>query len=136
MHSDDVWMVNLFQSHYFSLNCFSLHTVVQFRLLIYFNSIFLLRSFIITTINHCISTLSDWFAYTVTFKSTSRWLCWITKVAGVMTSYSRIPFNWVAYFFLLWNVIRSSRFSILILIKSYSCRRHSSRCTGSLLLNW
>ena len=59
MHLYYVWVIDFFKSHYFSLNCFSFHTIVQFWFLVYLNCIFFHCVFVVAGIDYSIRTLAN-----------------------------------------------------------------------------
>jgi hypothetical protein len=59
MHSNYIRMINLFQSHYFSLDCLSFHTIVKFDLLVNLDCAFFHGCFVIAYIDNCKCTLAD-----------------------------------------------------------------------------
>ena len=70
IHFDNMRVVNFLQSHNFPLNCFSFHTIVQLRLLIYFNSKLAHVHFVITSVHCCVCSLADGFADLVVLQHT------------------------------------------------------------------
>jgi hypothetical protein len=59
VHFNDVRMVNLPQSCYFSLHSLFLHAVIQLGLLVYFNREFFTCRFVVARVNLGISSLSN-----------------------------------------------------------------------------
>jgi len=73
MHLNDMRMVNLFQSHYFTLHCFSFHRVIQFRFLVDFNSVFSHVNFVVAHMYDGVCPLTDGFANLVVFHDPGRY---------------------------------------------------------------
>lgn len=71
VHFDDMWMVNFLKGHYFTLNGFSLHGVVELGFLVNFNSKFSHVNFVITDVHDSVRSLTDWFADLIIFKNAS-----------------------------------------------------------------
>ena len=62
VHSNYVWVINLLQRQYFSLNSFPLHTIIQLALLINLNGVLLHIQFAIARVDHRIGTLTNRFS--------------------------------------------------------------------------
>jgi hypothetical protein len=72
MHLYDMWVVNLFQSHYLTLHSFSFHGIVQLRLLVDFYCVFPHVDFVVAHMYDGVCPLADGFAYLVVFHDASR----------------------------------------------------------------
>lgn len=59
VHPDYVWVIDLLESHDLPLDCFPLHAVIEFDLLIYFDGALLHRRLVITDVHDCESPLSN-----------------------------------------------------------------------------
>lgn len=68
VHFNYIWMIYFLKSHYFSLNSFSFHTIIQFWLLINLDCILFHCVLMVAGVYNSISTLTNRFSYLIVVK--------------------------------------------------------------------
>lgn len=133
MHLNYIRMIYFLKSHYFSLDSFSFHAIIQFWFLIYFYCIFLHCVFVIASIDNSVCTLTDGLSDLIIIKRTTElwyfetWgslrfivkcillfivlLSWIFQTISFKTLRNEIPF-----FFNIFTVISLFRWISLLFI--------------------
>lgn len=71
MHFYNMWVVYFLQGHYFTLDGFSLHGVVQFCFLVDLNGIFAHVHLVVANVYDGVCSLTYWFADLIVFQDSS-----------------------------------------------------------------
>ena len=129
-------MINPLQGNNLSLHGFSLHTIIQFSLLIYLNSILLHGTFMITHIYHSIGPLANGLANLIIFQYAHLWfrrpgMCLLSGVLLVV-SFHRMgsylsAICWKksihSFWWFWWEIVSLLRIESVYVHSGWGCRR-------------